>query len=386
MPTPHPWSGPALIGIPTTHQPARKVSAMPQPAPTPLALALNLAAAGWHVFPLSRSTKRPLPNCVKCRPAPDGTLPHPPDLCPCIVLNDWCHGVRAATTKPARIERWWHLVDHAAVGAAAGPSNLVLIDIDHHGDTPPADLATKLLPGIDLRTEPIDPDTWQQPGRFRTGRDTLHLLTHLRGGQHPWPSGPNHQPVTADTPSGGRHLWYRAPTGTQLRQAIGALAWQVDIKAGWSYGLAPGTPTTKGTYHHHSGNPTHPGTPPDWLTHELVRVASTQTAPTTASPNRPALPPLSSTTGPAAYLTTVLNRGAADLAAMSDGRQTALAHLAYKAGGYLTWSGLTDTEVLDHLTTAGTTSGLPYPLAHSIARRSLNNGQARPLTPPPPRR
>jgi Bifunctional DNA primase/polymerase, N-terminal len=346
----------------------------------PLHLALDLAAAGWHVLPLSRSTKRPLPNCATCRPTPDGTVPHPPDQCPCIALHQWCHGVRAATTTPARIEHWWNLVDHAAVGIATGPSGLILIDIDHHSDTPPADLATKLLPGIDLRTEPIDATVWRDPARFHTGRDTLHLLTRLRGGDHPWPNDPGHQPVTSDTPSGGRHLWYRAPAGTQLRQAIGALAWQVDIKAGWSYGLAPGTPTKNGHYHHHSGDPTNPGTPPDWLTRELQRVASIHTAPTTTTPPRPPQRPHGST-GPAAYLTTVLTRGANELAAMSDGRQTTLAKLAYKAGGYLAWSGLTETDVLDHLTTAGTTSGLHYALAHKIASRSLNNGKAKPLTP-----
>ena len=356
---------------------------MPTPAHTPLALALALAEVGWHVLPLSNSTKRPLPNCATCKPAPDGTTQHPIELCPCIPMRGWCHGVRAATTHPARIERWWHLVDHAAVGAATGPSNLVLLDIDHHGETPPANLATGLLPGVNLKAEPVDPEVWQRPGRFRTGRDTLHLLTHLRGGLHPWPTDPSHQPVTADTPSGGRHLWYRAPVDAQLRQAIGQLAWQVDIKAGWSYGLAPGTPTKNGPYRHRGGDPANPGTPPDWLTRELVRVASVQAPPSTRPPR--SAPPPSSATGPAAYLTTILARGATDLAAMSDGRQTALAKLAYTTGGYLAWSGLTEAEVLDQLITAGTDSGLAYPLAHSIARRSLSNGRTRPLTPPPPR-
>lgn len=350
------------------------------PDTTPLTLALRLAAAGWHVFPLSRSTKRPLANCPACTPEP-GRRTHPAEQCPCLTRGAWCHGVRAATTDPARLEHWWNLAEHAAVGVAAGPSRLVLIDIDHHTTTPPDNLATDLLPGIDLAAENIDPALWQDSSNFRTGRDTLRLLAQLRGGPHPWPPGTDHRPVTADTPSGGRHLWYRAPPGPPLRQAIGQLAWQVDIKAGWSYGLAPGTPTTKGTYTHQSGNPTHPGQPPTWLARELHRVAAYRPAPARPTPPRPASTP-SSAKGPAAYLTTILTRGAHDLAHLTDGRQTALAALAYTAGGYLHWSGLPETHVLDHLTHAGTTSGLPHHLAHKIARKSLTNGQNRPLTPP----
>jgi mRNA-degrading endonuclease RelE of RelBE toxin-antitoxin system/antitoxin (DNA-binding transcriptional repressor) of toxin-antitoxin stability system len=78
-------------------------------------------------------------------------------------------------------------------------------------------------------------------------------LDRLRGGRRPWPSGPEHQPVTAATPSGGTHLWYQAPAGG-LRQVLSnpqggyRVAWQVDLKAGWSYGIAPGATTKTGSY------------------------------------------------------------------------------------------------------------------------------------------
>lgn len=44
--------------------------------------------------------------------------------------------------------------------------------------------------------------------------------------------------------------------------------------------------------------------------------------------------------GPVAYLATVISRGAAQLATMTDGHKHALFALAYDAGGLLEWSGL----------------------------------------------
>jgi hypothetical protein len=350
---------------------------MPSPSFS-LDLARHLADLGWHVFPLTATDKRPLANCPRCR-ARDGLSTHRIEQCPCLPAGAWCHGVRAATLDPARIERWWTANPRAAVGVAAGPSRLLLVDIDTHADTPPEHPATELLPGIDLTAEPIDPAAWQD-AEFRDGRDSLRLLAALRGGAHPWPTDPGHQPVTVHTPSGGRHLWYRTPAGN-LHQAIGQLAWQVDIKAGWSYGLAPGTVTRAGTYRHRGGDLAAPGRLPSWLEGEIRRVATTQPP--------PAAPPASSvdgsSTGSAAYLDTLLERGAADLARLRDGRKRALAALAYKAGGYLAWSGRCEQEVLARLVTAGLAAALVSADAERIARRSLANGIARPLTPPPHR-
>jgi hypothetical protein len=347
---------------------------MPAPPP-PLDTALRLAALGWHVFPLAPD-KRPLANCPTCRERA-GRPPHPIEACLCLPQGGWCHGVRAATTDPATLTHWWTYQPAAAIGIAAGPSRLVLIDIDTHGKPLPAHLATGLLPGIDLACEPINPELWNHSGH-RDGRDTLRLLAQLRGGPRPWPTDPAHQPVTAHTPSGGRHLWYRAPAG-QLHQALGALAWQVDIKAGWSYGLAPGTTTANGTYQHTGGDPAHPGDPPPWLTREITRVATPKPAP--PAPNRVTAAPTNAT-GPANYLRTVIDRGAAAFATAGDGRKQSLAALAYKAGGYLQWSGIPETEVIDRLISAGTNSGLSYRTAERTARRSLDTGKTRPLAPP----
>jgi hypothetical protein len=346
-----------------------------------LELALTLAAAGWHILPLSAVTKRPLGNCARCRPR-RGTPGHPPGQCPCLPAGRWCHGVRAATTDPARITAWWQRELRAVPGAAAGPSGLVLIDIDNHGGPTPRDLVTGLLPGIDLAAEPIPRHLWDDPARYRGGRDTLALLAALRGGPRPWRPGPGHRPVSVTTPSGGIHLWYAAPA-EDLHQVLAdtrgryGLAWQVDIKAGWSYGVAPGAATSKGTYHVTGGNPARPGRMPAWLAAEIQRV----TAP------RPLQCALATSTtrhagrGPAAYLATVIARGAARLAAMSDGRQRALSALAYQAGGLLEWSGADSGQVTGQLVDAGIASGLTPALAERIVTRALANGISKPIRP-----
>ena len=181
-------------------------------------LALELAALGWHMLPLSAASKRPLGNCPACRPR-RGTPGHLPEACPCLAGSGWCHGVRAATTDPARVAAWWRREPAAVPGVAAGPSRLVLVDIDAHSSPLPPHLATGLLPGIDLAAEPIPRSAWDNPAQFGDGRDTLTLLARLRGGPRPWPADSEHQPVTTATPSGGVHLWYRAPAAG-LRQAL----------------------------------------------------------------------------------------------------------------------------------------------------------------------
>ena len=354
---------------------------MPVPG-NPAPLALELAALGWHILPLSAASKRPLGNCPACRPR-HGTPGHLPEACPCLADGSWCHGVRAATTDPARITTWWHREPAAVPGVAAGPSGLVLIDIDaHRADLPPR-LTTGLLPGIDLAAEPIPAGQWDDPARFRDGRDALILLTRLRGGSRPWPSGPEHQPVTVSTPSGGAHLWYQAPAD-DLRQVLSdprgryGLAWQVDIKAGWSYGIAPGAVTATGTYQLRGGDPTCPGRMPAWLAREVIR-AATAPSPRAASSTPPSEP---GGPGPAAYLATVISRGAVELAAMTDGRKRALSALAYYVGGLLVWSGQAREQVVSQLIDAGAATGLRTGEAARIVRRALTNGEVRPLTPP----
>jgi hypothetical protein len=117
---------------------------------------------------------------------------------------------------------------------------------------------------------------------------------------------------------------------------------------------------------------------PPWLAREVIRVA-------TPAPPRPTVSlrlPQPGGPGPAAYLATVIGRGTAQLAAMTDGRKRALSALAYHVGGLFDWSGLTLEHVASELIDAGTASGLRSGIAIRIVHRAITNGIARPVSPP----
>lgn len=149
--------------------------------------ALYLAGMGWPVFPLRPGTKR--------RPA----------------VKDW---ENRATTDPARIRRCW-TADAWNIAIATGPARLVVVDLD---TTKPGD----------------DPGTLDGPA-------ALAALAEQRGGPLP-------DTYTVGTPSGGRHLYFRAPAGVWLRNSQAQLASCVDTRAGGGYVVAPGSITEQGGY------------------------------------------------------------------------------------------------------------------------------------------
>lgn len=116
---------------------------------------------------------------------------------------------------------------------------------------------------------------------------------------------------------------------------------------------------------------------PAWLAREVTRV-------TTAGPRLRVHPPRSGPAGPgsAAYLATIISRGAAQLTAMSDGRKRALSALAYHVGGLLAWSGQDREHIASQLADVGTAAGLRGADSVRIVRRALANGEARPISPP----
>lgn len=147
--------------------------------------ALYFGALGWPVFPLRPGTKR--------QPA----------------LKNW---ENRATADPARIRRCWS-ADRWNIGLATGPAGLVVVDLDM---TKPGDSG---------------PD----------GAAALANLADERGGPIP-------ETYTVATPSGGRHLYFRAPAGVRLRNTQGQLCTNVDTRAGGGYVVAPGSVTDEGGY------------------------------------------------------------------------------------------------------------------------------------------
>ncbi|MER7960252.1 bifunctional DNA primase/polymerase [Streptomyces sp. NPDC096030] len=222
-----------------------------------------MARHGYPVHPLAPGTKVPAANCASCHPAA-----HRPENCPCHGRRRWCHGFHAATTDPGTIRGWWTREPNFGIGIACGPAGLVVIDVDFHTTVPPD--RQRLLPGIPVH-EDVDLTGLQ------SGFDTLALLAAYR--RRPDPCG-DLGTLRVRTPSGGMHVWYRAPyEGPKFKSSTGssgrvALAWQVDIRAANGYIVAPGSETETGAYRALPGA-RHPAQLPLWLAAELTRTGHT---------------------------------------------------------------------------------------------------------------
>jgi hypothetical protein len=149
--------------------------------------AVAAARRGWAVFPCRPGDKRP-------------------------AVDRW---EQRACADPDIVARRWPSSRHN-IGLACGPSGLVVVDLDTaaHGADLPAEWAAE--PGV------------------RDGRDVLAILAE-RAGQ-PWPS--TH---TVTTPSGGLHLYFRAPPGREIRNSAGKIGPRIDGRGRGGYVLAAGS-------------------------------------------------------------------------------------------------------------------------------------------------
>jgi len=168
-----------------------------------LTAALTAAARGWHVFPLKPGSKLP--------------ALHGRDRCP---RTDACEAghvgwEQRATTDPDRIRRAWTAAP-VNIGIATGPSGLVVLDLDT------------------AKTGDVPPEEWRMPG-VQDGQDVLAVLADRHG--QPVPANT----FTVATPSGGLHLYYRAPDGVEFRTTAGKLGWKVDTRAHGGYVVAAGS-------------------------------------------------------------------------------------------------------------------------------------------------
>ncbi len=138
--------------------------------------ALAAAESGLYVFPVTPRSKIP-------------------------AVRDW---EQVATRDPEQIRTWWAARPYN-IGAAVGRSGLVVIDLDlDHG-----------------RGEP-PPDEFAGAAG---GREVLAMLAGRAGEPAPF----NTQTTT--TPTGGSHLYFRAPAGLTLRNTVGVLGWRIDTRA-----------------------------------------------------------------------------------------------------------------------------------------------------------
>ncbi|MYS33418.1 bifunctional DNA primase/polymerase-like protein [Streptomyces sp. KhCrAH-43] len=333
---------------------------------SPHRIARWCAEQGWFVHPLAPGLKIPPANCSRCRETIAGQpntdyIPHKPEECRCIEAGRHCHGVRAATTDPALIDQWWSENPAYGIGVAAGPSNLLIVDLDMHQSTPPE--AEKILPGLDL-PEDLDPEA------VRSGLDALALLCTLRRAPLLTESP---ETFSVRTPSGGLHLWYAVEDGTQWRMdSRGRLGWQIDIRADRSYAVAPGTCTRDGRYVP-EGTCRRPAPLPRWLANDLARAGLKHRNPVRRPFARLSLPDFAAGRG---YVATAVREELEAVAACRSGRNDQLNKSAFSLG-QLVGAGLVDRDDVHRaLTEAAQAAGVDpdEAKAQSTIRRALEAG------------
>jgi hypothetical protein len=237
---------------------------------------LDLAARGWALFPVLPGRKQP-------------------------AIARW---EQRATTDPERIMRFFTTHPEHNAGIACGPSGLYVIDCD----TPKG-----------------------EPGDGRDGWAVLRELAAGRGGL------PDTWAVT--TPSGGRHLYFRAPTGgAALGNTSKTFGPMLDTRGAGGQVLAPGSRLPNGSYE--LLDDTAPARLPGWLSWRLtVRASATISG-----------PPVPRSAGPrdaSAYVSAVVRAELQRVTQARRGGHNAAVFTAARALGQLVGAG-----ALDHATAA----------------------------------
>lgn len=228
-----------------------------------------------------------------------------------------------------RTDQWWrtHPGRHVALLCGRGPHPIVALDLDvGHGDD-----------------------------NHHHGADVLERLCTEHG--QPWPST-----YTVTTPSGGMHLYYRAPAGT-LGNRVRALP-LIDVRDKGGYVIAAGSTGTNGTYTADTSEPTHPAPLPDWLAAALQ--------PSKRPPTSTRRPPRTPTGRDRAdrYRTAALEGAYDDIVTATDGRK----RLLYARTRRLAELGLDDTVIEQHMLAAATAAGLQERPSLASIRSGLRAG------------
>jgi hypothetical protein len=313
--------------------------------------ALSYAARGWHVFPLRPGDKRPA--------FPD----HGADACcgvdpRCRRAGRHVTWEERATTDPTRVRPAWSAAPFG-IGIAAGPSGLLVVDLD----VP--------KPGPD-GTAPALPDGWAVPG-IVDGADVWCLLAERAG--HPVPL----DTYTVATPSGGLHLYFTAPPGVGLRNTTGSrggLAPMIDTRAGGGYVAAPPTVLTgdsgNGSYRVLDDTP--PAPLPAWLTERLT--------PRPAPLAGPVRVTVSARDGRrAAYLAAAVRAQLDAVTSAGEGGRNHALYMSAQTLGQLAAGGELDpADVTTWLTHAARTTGLTQIETSRTIASGLRAGARRPRT------
>jgi hypothetical protein len=276
----------------------------------PVAAAIRLAARGFAVFPLLPGTKIPA------------------------VRHDW---EGAASADPVRIVDAWP-DRRCNVAIACGPSRLLVIDLD-------------------VAKSPADD--------FRHGVDSLRRTAGARDLP---------ETLTVATPSGGRHLYYRAPPATRLRNSVARLGPLIDTRGVGGYVVGPGSIINGRRYRIVREAPI--AMLPSWLVELLEdqwdapRSPVGTTIPAATSPRAAASP---------AYAAAVLRNEVDRVLRAVPGTRNDTLNKAAFALGRLVGAGMLDRrQAVEELRDAGERTGLPRREVRSTVESGLSAGTARP--------
>ncbi|MEV4260567.1 bifunctional DNA primase/polymerase [Kribbella sp. NPDC049584] len=269
-------------------------------------------AAHWHadqgfsVFPLAPGRKTP-------------------------AVADW---EAAATTDHVSIARTWRKAPYN-IGVAAGPSRLLVVDLDQPKD--PSDEV---------------PARWRERGAA-SGADVLALVAADHDDESVRPT------YTVATPSGGQHLYYRQPEGEQLGNSAGRIGWKIDTRGHGGYVVAAGSITSDGRYL--AAVTIAPQSLPGWIIDALDTPPPTSKAPTETCALRNA----------SAYTLAALAGELENVLAATPGHRNDTLNRAAFALGQLAGALLLDQHTArDELLSAAARIGLP----HAEAERTITSG------------
>jgi hypothetical protein len=291
--------------------------------------ALRLAERGFAVFPLRPGTKLPA------------------------VSRDW---ERHATTDPDRLARLIRPA-RANLAVACGPSGLLVLDLD---------VAKGPDPGA---TDGAAPGSVAGAAPDRGPDSGVAALRALADGR-PIPGT-----FTVATPSGGLHLYFRAPQGIALRNTAGRLGPLIDTRSRGGYVVAPGSVLPSGPYRIASDAPV--ADLPGWLLRALVALTRPQPPSAPIPTIRPA-----DDTGFAAYAAAALRNEADRVRSARNGTRNDTLNRAAFALGRLVGAGVLDPRLAEtELLNAGTGAGLPAREAAATLASGLKAGAERPWLP-----
>ncbi len=296
----------------------------PSPAADRLSVALALVERGFAVFPLRPGSKVPA------------------------VRGDW-EGLAVADQDRLREVGW---PAGGNVGIACGPSGLFVLDLDVAKQNGPA-------------SGPDEPT------------DGAAVLRELAAGR------PIPDTLTVTTPSGGMHLYFRAPAAPRLRNTVARLGPLIDTRAAGGYVVGPGSVIRGKRYEIAADLPIAPV--PRWIVRELTaRARYAELPPPPAPVGRPGVAGARPTDGSAAaaYAAAALrNEVERMLAARVGTRNDTLNRAAY-ALGRLIGAGILDRELAAcELYNAARRVGLSGRETSSTLASGLGAGMARPRFP-----